>query len=322
MAKKVNWGILGTADIAKKCTIPAMLKADNCNLYGIAGRSEEKVNGFKNKFNFERAYYSYEAMLEDENIQAVYIPLPNHLHKEWVMKAAKKGKHVLCEKPLAGSKADVQEMVQVCKEEGVFFMEAFAYLHSPVIKAVKDVIDSGEIGKVTYIESTFLTPAPPAEDHRMRRERLGGSLYDLGCYTMSLTLALLDEEPNQIKSTGFFTDKNIDELAVAILNFPSGVKASMTAGMCSGQRGDRYFIYGTEGIIEAPVPFNEEGELKFHILKDGKKEKVKVTARDNYTLEVEQFGRCILHGEELHVSNEFSIKNASAMDKVLVGMGY
>lgn len=322
MLKKVNWGVLGTADIAKRCTIPAMMKADNCNLYGIAGRNEEKVNWYKNEYGFEKAYYSYDSMLEDENIQAVYIPLPNTLHKEWVIKAAKNGKHVLCEKPLAESENDVKEMIKACDDAGVLFMEAFAYLHSPAVKVVKDTLDSGVIGKPTLIETTFLTPAPPITDIRMRRETLGGSVYDLGCYNISLILTMLGEEPEQVKGVANFTDKGIDDLTVVIMNFASGARATVVTGMCSGQRGDRYFIYGTEGTLEVPIPFNEEGKLNYFIHKNGERKEMTVTAGDNYTLEVEQFGRCIMDGEKPYVSNEFSIKNARTIDRVLASIGY
>ena len=120
-------------------------KAENCYLYGIAGRSKEKAEQFQEQFGFEKAFHSLESMLEDDMVEAVYIPLPNTMHKEWVIKAAKHGKHVLCEKPLAGTEADVKEMIEACEKNGVLFMEAFAYLHSPLIRSVKETIHSGAI---------------------------------------------------------------------------------------------------------------------------------------------------------------------------------
>mgnify|MGYP000898975796 FL=1 len=322
MVKQVNWGVLGTANIAKKATIPAMLKADNCNLYGIAGRKKEKVDEFKDTFGFKNAYYSLDEMLEDKNIDAVYIPLPNHLHKEWVIKAARKGKHVLCEKPLAGREEDVREMIHVCEEEGVVFMEAFAYLHSPFIKEVKEVIDSGAIGELSFMETVFVTPRAADENIRMNLETLGGSVYDLGCYNISLILTMFAEEPEEVKAMAHFTDKKIDDFATGYFEFADGKKASFTTGMCSAQRGDRFFIYGTEGILEAPVPFNQEGEITYYIVKDDIKEKHTVFAPNNYTLEVEQLGKCITEGEQPYVSNDFSIINARTIDRVLENMGY
>ena len=134
--KKVKWGVLGTAGIAMGCTIPGMQQADNCELYAIAGRNPEKVKAFQEKFGFEKTYTEYEALLADENVVAVYIPLPNQLHYEWVMKAIEAGKHVLCEKPLAPTAEQAEELFSAAREKGVFLMEAFAYLHTPYITAL------------------------------------------------------------------------------------------------------------------------------------------------------------------------------------------
>lgn len=322
MSRKVNWGVLGTADIAKKCTIPAMQKAVNCNLYAIAGRTKEKAEDYKDTYGFEKAYYSYDELLDDEKVEAVYIPLPNVLHKDWVIKAAKKGKHILCEKPIAKSEAELKELIEVCNQEGVILMEAFAYLHSPAVKEVKEVLDSGIIGKPTVVETTFLTPAPPSTDIRMNKETLGGAVYDLGCYNISLILTMLGEEPKDVKAVAHFTEKGIDDYTAAIMEFSDGVRATVVTGMCSGQRADHYYIYGTEGSLEVPIPYNEEGTLNYYIHKEGKTEEKTVTAPDNYMLEVEQLGRCITDGEKPYVSNEFSLRNARTIDKVLASIGY
>ena len=320
--KQIKWGVLGTANIAKGHTIPAMLKAENCLLYGIAGRNKAKVDDFKDKFGFQKAYYSYDEMLEDDAIEAVYIPLPNTLHKEWVLKSATKKKHILCEKPLAGSENDVKEMIKACDDAGVYFMEAFAYLHTPIIKSVKEALDSGIIGKPSFIETTFLTPTPNNENIRMKRETLGGAIYDLGCYNISLILAMLEEEPSKVKALANFTDQNIDDFVAAYFEFPSGCRASLITGMCSAQRSDYFFIHGTEGTIEAPIPFNIDGTVKYYVHKNGVKEEITVEVPNNYKLELEQLGRCITDGEQPYVSHEFSMKNARTMDKVLASMGY
>ena len=125
----VNWGVLGTANIAKHCTVPGLCKAENASLYAIAGRDEAKVLDFKERFGFEKGYVGYEKLLGDEKVQAVYIPLPNHLHYEWVMRALNAGKHVLCEKPLALSKKEAELMYETARKNNVLLMEAYAYLH-------------------------------------------------------------------------------------------------------------------------------------------------------------------------------------------------
>ena len=214
---QINWGVLGTANIAKGYTVPGMQKSENCKLYGIAGRSKEKADEFQATFGFEKAYYSYDDMLDDEAIEAVYIPLPNSLHKEWVLKAAAKKKHILCEKPLAASEKDVTEMIKACDDAGVCFMEAFANLHSPAVKSVKKILDSGIVGKPTFIETTFLIASRKKEDIRMRRETLGGCTYDVACYNISLLLTMLGEEPSEVKALAKFTNKKIDIFCSCIL---------------------------------------------------------------------------------------------------------
>ena len=255
-------------------------------------------------------------------VEAVYIPLPNTMHKEWVIKAAEHGKHVLCEKPLAGTEADVKEMIEACDKNGVLFMEAFAYLHSPLIQSVKETIHSGAIGELSFMESIFITPGYTAENIRVRRETLGGSVYDLGCYCTSLTLSVFEEEPKEIKAIGHFTEQQIDDFATAYLGFGNGSRACMTSGMCSAQRGDRFFIYGTEGTIEAPISFNEEGTLAYYVKKEESCREITVTAPDNYMLEIEQFGRCITDGENPRVTHEFSLRNARVMNRILKEIGY
>ncbi len=319
--KKIKWGVIGTAGIAKSMTIPAMIQAENCELYAIAGRSKEKAENFKEDFGFEKAYGSYDELLSDDNVEAVYIALPNNLHKEWTIKAAKAGKHILCEKPLSGTEADVKEMIDVCNSENVVFMEAFAYLHSPLIKEVKKVIKSGEIGDIKFIESTFLTHGY-TDNIRIRRENLGGSLYDLGCYNVSLALWLLEDMPDDVKAMGNFTEQRIDDCFMGYMHFKNDVRVSMLAGMCSGARGDRFFVYGTKGKIEVPVSFNEKGTKSFYVITDEGKREITVDIPDNYMLEVEQLGKCISDNEKPYVSNEFSIAVAKVNDMCLEKMGY
>ncbi|MDN5313813.1 MAG: hypothetical protein PWP10_2559 [Clostridiales bacterium] len=320
--RKIKWGVLGTADIAWGQVIPAMLMAENCELYGIAGRNPDKVRKFREHFGFVKGFNSLDAMLDDVEIEAVYIPLPNNLHKEWVLKAAQKGKHILCEKPFAANEADIVEMISACDEAGVQLMEAFAYLHSPVIKHIKQTLDSGIIGQARFIETTFLTPGYTEENIRVRRDTLGGGVYDLGCYNISLLLTLIGEEPSSVQAFARFTEEEIDDFAAAYMEFPGGCRASIVTGMCSPQRSDRFFIHGTQGTIEAPVPFNACGQLTYRVILKDKTVSYTVDTPNNYKLEVEQLGRCVSDGESPYVSHEFSLKNARAIDRVLAEMGY
>ena len=322
--RKIHWGVLGTAGIARGCTIPGMQQAENCILTAIAGRSKEKAEEFKNLFGFEKAYDSYEALLADPEIEAVYIPLPNQLHCEWAIKAMQAGKHVLCEKPLAPSVEDVEKMISASKENNVLLMEAFAYLHSPIVAAVKQ--DLSKIGDILYMESAFLYSDYVLSNIRMRRETYGGSTYDVGCYCTSQILWMIDEEPEIVQAVGRFTDQKIDNLTTGLLTFPSGAKANFTCGMLlateKDKRIDRFQIHGTKGCIRSEAQFNQAGELEYILEVDGVQEKKTVSAPQNYKLEVEQLGRCITDGEEIHVSHEFTLRNARTLDRILREIGY
>ncbi|MBO4750821.1 MAG: Gfo/Idh/MocA family oxidoreductase, partial [Lachnospiraceae bacterium] len=197
---RLKWGILGTANVARWGMIPGMKKAANCELYAIAGRSLEKAMSFKEQYGFEKAYGSYDELLADEAVQAVYIPLPNDIHIKWVKAALRAGKHVLCEKPLAMNADEVKEMYQTAKECGRLLMEAYAYLHSPYVAALCEDIRSGIIGDVNYIDTAFVTQGYK-EDFRLHKELGGGATYDLGCYctTMILTLAKAMEEARNVE---------------------------------------------------------------------------------------------------------------------------
>ncbi len=324
--RKVNWGVLGTASIARKHTIPGMVQAENCHLYAIAGRSLEKAERYQSHFGFEKAYGSYEALLADPAVEAVYIPLPNELHYEWAMKAIAAGKHVLCEKPLAPTPEQMRQLADAAREKGVHLMEAFAYLHSPYIAAVKAELDSGTIGDVLYMESEFITSDYDLSNIRMRKETFGGSVYDLGCYCTSQILWLLGQEPNKVQAVADFSEEEIDNCCTALLSFPDGKKATMVCGMCLMRepfdRIDRFRIHGTKGSISSTEQFNQDGTLIYTVSVNGKTEEKTVQTPQNYRLEVEQLGRCITDGETPWVTAEFTQANGRVMEKILSCIGY
>ena len=319
---KVRWGVLGTATIAENHTLPGMKEACNCQLYAIAGRDPEKTKRFQEKFGFEKTYGSYAELLEDENVDAVYIPLPNQLHKEWTIKAARKKKHILCEKPLAPTVDEVKEVVEICRQEGVILMEAFAYLHSKATREVIQAVRGGAVGKPLFVETVFMVKPWAKENIRMRKETMGGGTYDQGCYNISLMLNLLDEMPDEITAQAHFMENGVDDFSSIYFHFPSGARGYAVSGMCCGQRADRYYIHGTEGTLEAPLPYNAKGSLDYYIHRGTETEKHTVETPSNYRLEVEQMGRCILEGEQPLVSNEMSIQTAAVLTEVLKKIGY
>lgn len=298
--EKVKWGVLGTANIAKGCTIPGMQQVDNCELYSIAGRDINKALKFKDDFGFQKAYGSYEELIEDSEVQAIYIPLPNGLHLKWVKEALQHKKHVICEKPLALNSSDARDMFETAKANGVILMEAYAYLHSPYIKSLKADIDSGLIGEIDYIESEFLTQGY-SEDIRLYKEQGGGAMYDLGCYCTTMILSLIDSTPTSVIANARYTELGVDELTNAIIKFKNGVNATFTVGMIlgkdSGSRFDKLYIHGSKGAIRSDVEFNQSGELSYKIYLDKEIIDRKISVPQNYSLEIAQLNSCILNGE-------------------------
>lgn len=331
--RKVKWGILGTANIARWATIPGMKKADNCELYAIAGRSPAKAQSFAEQYGIAKAYGSYDELLADPLVQAVYIPLPNDLHLPWVTKALAAGKHVLCEKPLALNASEAREMYRTARENGVILMEAYAYLHSPYVESLKRDVASGIIGEVDYIDTSFVTQGY-TEDFRLHKEHGGGAMYDLGCYCTTMILSLVDDEVASVNASAEFTDLGVDMLTTAQMRFKGGARAAFTVGMnlgiSSNSRFDRLYIHGSKGSIRSDVEYNQEGTLRYTIytregLADGTPAggiTREVFALQNYALEIEQLGRCILEGETPHITEEFSVKNAEVIDRVLAAVGY
>lgn len=323
--EKVKWGVLGTANIAKGCTIPGMQQVDNCELYAIAGRDINKALKFKDDFGFQIAYGSYEELIEDSEVQAIYIPLPNGLHLKWVKEALQHKKHVICEKPLALNSSDARDMFETAKANGVILMEAYAYLHSPYIKSLKADIDSGLIGEIDYIESEFLTQGY-SEDIRLYKDQGGGAMYDLGCYCTTMILSLIDSTPTSVIANARYTELGVDELTNAIIKFKNGVNATFTVGMIlgknSGSRFDKLYIHGSKGAIRSDVEFNQSGELSYKIYLDKEIIDRKISVPQNYSLEIAQLNSCILNGEPQHITPDFSIRNAELMDEVFRKIGY
>ncbi|MBR2185939.1 MAG: Gfo/Idh/MocA family oxidoreductase [Lachnospiraceae bacterium] len=322
---KVRWGILGTANIAKVATIPGMKEAENCELYAIAGRSAEKANAFKEEFGFEKAYGSYEELLQDPEVQAVYVPLPNNIHAKWVKEALKAGKHVLCEKPMALNAGEARELFKAAEESGRYLMEAYAYLHSPYVDSLKDVIKSGTIGEVDYVETGFITQGYK-DDIRLYKELGGGAMYDLGCYCTTMILTLIDSDPVLVKASAEFSDEDVDLMTAGLIRFANGARAEFNVGMVLGEntdsRFDRLYIHGTKGSVKSYVEYNQGGGISYIIFTNDGVQKNSIFVPDNYTLEVEQLGRCILGDEKPLVTPEFSVKNAELMDRVLKETGY
>ena len=327
MTEKIRWGVLGTADIAHGCFIPGLQLADNAELYAIAGRSLEKAKKFQKEFGFEKAYGSYDELLNDSLVDAVYVPLPNHLHAEWAMKAMKKGKHVMCEKPLALSREQAKEMFDCARENGVILMEAFAYLHSPFTQALKNELTGGTIGEVRYMENAFIVQECLPDNIRLTKEWGGGSMYDLGVYCTSQMLYLLEDTPVKVRGCAEFDRGGIDLLTSGQLEFKNGARGCFDCGMILPRSEEqcvaRVQIHGAKGSIKANLAyFNQCGKMEYTVTTDGQSVIKTVDVPHNYSLEAQQMGRCILAGEAPHVTEDFSLQVANVTDRMLSAIGF
>ncbi|MEW4263258.1 Gfo/Idh/MocA family oxidoreductase [Priestia megaterium] len=297
MKTHVRWGVLSTAQIAQNELLPAYIKAMNAEATAIAS-SNIKVKGISRKFRVPKMYDSYDKLLEDPDIDAVYIPLPNALHSHWVKKAAKKGKHVLCEKPAALTFKEAEEMIKICKENDVMFMEAFMYQFHPQHQRVREIIDSGEIGELKTMKASLSSYLENQDGNiRMNGELGGGSLYDMGCYCIHAIQTLLRSKPKKVfASMGKDHDGQVDIFVTGLMEFDNGMTAIFDAAM-NRTVIDYYEIIGTKGSIQvprafAPQLFNGEALILIHT-QNGKYREEKVFG-DQYKLQVEYFSRCIL----------------------------
>ncbi|TJY40950.1 Gfo/Idh/MocA family oxidoreductase [Cohnella pontilimi] len=249
--ERLRWGMIGAANIGDRDVIPALLASETADLTGIASRDIGKARRRAEQYGIPRAYGSYEELLADPDIEAVYIPLPNHLHKPWTLAAARAGKHVLCEKPIALNAEEAQEMAEACRAAGVHLAEAFMYRHHPRIARVKEIIASGEIGELRGIHSVFsFNGAAQKENIRYVVEWGGGGLYDVGCYPLSAARFIFGAEPEAVTVQAMFSPDHggVDMMASGLVEFRGGLSLTFDCGMWTYYR-NSLEIVGTDGRI-------------------------------------------------------------------------
>jgi predicted dehydrogenase len=319
----VRWGILGAADIAVHKVIPAMADAEMCSVDAIASRSEERARQTAERFGIPRSYGSYQDLLEDSDIEAVYIPLPNHLHLEWTLAAAAAGKHILCEKPLAMSSADARTMIDACDAAGVKLMEAFMYRLHPMWVEVRRLVDDGAIGELAAIQSFFSYFNNDPADIRNIPEFGGGALYDIGCYLVNVARMLFDSEPTEVKSSvKRDPDFGTDIVTSAVLDF-GGRHATFT---CSTRMEDHQWvgIEGTEGRLVVEIPFNIPADRSTRILHyaggeppaDPGVEIHEVPAANQYGIQADAFSRAIREGAPVPTPPGDAVGNLLVMERI------
>jgi len=320
MQNKVRWGVLSTSHFALTKTIPAMQKGEWSEIRAIASRDKSTVEKVAQAMGIPKAYGSYEELLRDPEIEAIYNPLPNHMHVPWSIKAAEAGKHVLCEKPLSVTVAEAQELLRVQEKTGVKIGEAFMVRTHPQWLRARELVRSGRIGELRSIAGYFSYFNRDANNIRNKYVDGGGGLLDIGCYPITTSRFIFGEEPRRVVSLiERDPEMKIDRLASAILDFPSG-HAIFT---CSPQVNhyQRMNLLGTKGRIDIEIPFNAPNDRSCRIFIDdggdlsGNTISVETfPVCDQYTIQGDVFSRAIRENTEVPVPVSDAIKNMAVIE--------
>ncbi len=320
---ELRWGVLSTAAIARMKVIPGIRTAPRCAVVAIASRDVELARRTAAELDIPTAHGSYEALLADPEVDAVYIPLPNHLHAEWSIAAARAGKHVLCEKPLALTAADAQRMVAACRDAGVVLMEAFMYRHHPTWLTALELLAQGRIGRLVAVQSWFSFFNDDPENIRNVAALGGGAMYDIGCYGVSLSRLVFGSEPTAL-SAAITRDPvtGADIVASAILSFGDGV-ATFTCSI-RAEDDQRVEIYGTDGRISVEIPFNipPDRPTRIHLVQGGDPpvapsiETLTFPPADPYGAEAAAFAAAVLDGAPLPHPPDDGVANLRVIESI------
>ncbi|NOZ20320.1 MAG: Gfo/Idh/MocA family oxidoreductase [Planctomycetes bacterium] len=315
MADKVRYGVISTAKIGRTALIPGAQKTTNSEVVAISSRDKSKAEECAKELGIPKAYGSYDEVLHDPDVDAVIAPLPNALHCEWAVKAAEAGKHILCEKPLAVTVEEAQQMIDAAKANHVLLMEAFMYRFHPQHTFVKKKLASGAVGDIKIVRAEFSYFLGDWETNiRASGEMRGGGLMDVGCYAVNALRFLMGDEPVSVQAYHRFDETHgVDGTFVGILKFPGGRMGILCSGMEEFGR-NRYEIIGTEGMIDVPRAFTGGSRGATVTVVSGKDSQTETFEDINqYQAEIEHFSGCILNGKEPMLTPEDAKKNTAVI---------
>jgi predicted dehydrogenase len=317
--QKVKWGILSTAKIGVEKVIPAMQKAERCDVIAISSRDIGKARDVASKLGIPRAYGSYEEMLADPDIEAVYNPLPNHLHVSLSIEALHAGKHILCEKPIALDAAEAQRLLDESKEyPQLKIMEAFMYRFHPQWRMAKKMVQKGDIGVVKAIQTIFTYNNLDPDNVRNKANIGGGGLMDIGCYPISLSRFIFDAEPIRVNGMIEFDPMfKTDRLVSALLDFGAATSSFVVATQV--ERYQRVHIFGTKGRIEIEIPFNAPPNVPTRLWheEDGHMREMEFAVCDQYGIQGDEFSLAILQDTPVPTPLQDAVANMKVIDALL-----
>ena len=314
--RKVKWGILGCAGIAEKAFIPAVRESQNGVLAGIAARDEGRARAWADRFGFPKSHRTYQELVEDPAIDAVYNPLPNDLHAEWSIRAMRAGKHVLCEKPMALNVPEVRGMIAAAEAGGVLLMEGFMYKFHPQVEKTLALIRQGRIGEVRAVHSSFTFPFErDGANYRWFPGMGGGALYDVGCYTVSAARLVFGAEPvSAFARARIDPGTGVDMTTAAVLEFPGGRFAQCDASFESHFQ-SRLLVVGSEGTLGLDRAFSaKDFDVEIGLVRGDKRESIGVPRANMFTLMVEHFGAAVLEKTPLRFPAADAWNNMRAID--------
>jgi predicted dehydrogenase len=322
MSDKINWAVLGNATIARVCVIPAIQKSRNGRVIALASLNPGRSRELAVQWKIPRLYDRYETALQDPEIEAVYIPLPNHLHHPWTLRALGAGKHVLCEKPLACNAMEAAEMAVAASRCGRLLMEAFMYRFHPRSRRIRRMVREGALGKLRLIHSSFCFPMESrildsGDDARLQRTGGGGALLDVGCYSVDLARWLYGAEPLRVQGQAVYHPNGVDLQFVGIMTFPEDGQATLEAGFISALK-QTYSLAGTEGCLELPhdafIPWEREAVFTFRLKDQERGETTNLPGIDEYRLMVEHFADSVKGACQIEIPPEDSLRNLLVLD--------
>jgi D-xylose 1-dehydrogenase (NADP+, D-xylono-1,5-lactone-forming) len=309
-AEPVRWGILSTAHI-NRLVIPPAKASEKVDLIAVASRDRARAQEYAQAWAIERAYGSYEALLEDPDVEAVYISLPNSLHCPWSIRALEAGKHVLCEKPLSRRAADVEEAFAVAEQTGRILMEAFMYRHNPQTHELRRLVDEGAIGSVRLVRAAFSFTMPDPRNVRMLADVEGGGLMDVGCYCVS-ACRLLAGEPEHVYGEQVIGVTGVDVVFAATMRFPQGVVGEFDCGLVLPDR-DELEVIGDGGSLFLDDPWHARRPV-LELRRDGNVEPIELERADSYGLELENLSDAIRHRTEPLLGRDDALAQARVIE--------
>ncbi len=312
MADTVRYGILSTAQIALNRHLPAAQAADNAEVVAIASRELSKAEAAAKKHGIARAYGAYQEVIDDSEVDAIINPLPNSMHGEWTIKAAEAGKHILCEKPLAVTVAEAQQMIDAAKANGVQLMEAFTHRFNPQMQFARRLVQEGELGQISSATAGLAFGLKDWEsDVRASRALAGGALMDAGCYCVSALRFVLNEEPVSAQAFQRIRQPSgVDSTTSGLLRFPSEAVGHVLASM-EQDFSCALSVVGNHGRVDVANMFDEQGEVRVEV---GGRERVETfSGPDRFRVQIERFSSCVLAGKEPEFSPRDALKNTAAV---------